>query len=74
MLNQTFTKLQNMSMKGKVSLLVLTFVVGFLTFGLVTFTTLKEIRVGGPRYANIVQDKDLLADALPPCCMSSKRT
>ncbi len=33
MLNQTFTKLQNMSMKGKVSLLVLTFVVGFLTFG-----------------------------------------
>lgn len=60
------SKLMNLSMKAKVLCLVCTFVVGFLAFSAMTYTTLKEIRVGGPQYNKIVLDKDLLADALPP--------
>ncbi len=53
-------------MKSKVACLVITFAIGFLTFAGITYTTIQTIRVGGPQYLNIVEDKDLLADTLPP--------
>lgn len=39
---------------------------GLGLYGLVSFEALEQIRVGGPVYRTIVQDKDLLADVLPP--------
>lgn len=59
-------KIKNLSMKGKVLCLMLTFVAGFAIFGTFSFSTLSSMRVGGPQYRTIVMDKDLLADALPP--------
>jgi len=58
--------LKTMSLKSKTLWLAGTFVAGFILLGAITYSTLKEIRIGGPQYANIVLDKDLLADALPP--------
>lgn len=60
------SKLMKLSMKTKVLCLVLTFVVGFLTFAGITYTSICEIRVGGPHYKAIVCNKDLLADTVPP--------
>ena len=60
------SKFNNLSMKSKTLLLAATFLAGFLTFGVITYTTIQQVRVGGPHYTTIVQEKDLLADALPP--------
>lgn len=60
------SKFKNLSMKSKTLWLAGTFLVGFLLFGAITYTTIQEIRVGGPQYSTIVLEKDLLADALPP--------
>lgn len=56
----------NLSMKAKVLCLVFTFVVGFLAFAGITYTSIREIRVGGSHYNEIILNKDLLADAMPP--------
>ena len=37
-----------------------------LVVGLVTFQTLFKLKVNGPIYAGIVEQKDLVADILPP--------
>ncbi len=66
MLTQFSNAFKNMNMKGKVACLALTFLGGFLTFGTLTYTTIQNIRVGGPKYTAIVADKDILADCLPP--------
>jgi methyl-accepting chemotaxis protein len=58
--------LANLKFKFKLALLVSVFVVGFLAFGAFSFTTIDNIAVNGPVYTGIVQDKDLLADILPP--------
>ncbi len=65
-----FTRLsnafKNMNTKGKVACLTLTFLGSFLSFGILTYTTIQTIRVGGPKYVAVATDKDLLADAMPP--------
>jgi methyl-accepting chemotaxis protein len=43
-----------------------TFFIGFAIFGAVAFNTLRSLKVGGPVYEHIVQNKDLVADVLPP--------
>lgn len=58
--------LRNLSMKAKILCLATTFVVGFLTIGIITHQTIQQIRVGGKHYNEIVANKDLLADCLPP--------
>ncbi len=65
-MRQVIKGLKNLSIKGKVTCMTVTFILGFLTVGGMTYQTLREIRVGGPKYNDIVLDKDLLADALPP--------
>ncbi len=50
----------------KVSWLVYGGVALFIVFGLVAFTTLNTLKVNGPLYNQIVQNKDLTADILPP--------
>jgi methyl-accepting chemotaxis protein len=58
--------LRNLSMKAKILCLATTFVIGFLTIGIITQHTIQQIRVGGAHYKEIVANKDLLADTLPP--------
>jgi methyl-accepting chemotaxis protein WspA len=41
-------------------------VVGLLVFAAVAYATLDTVKVSGPVYDQIVADKDLLADMLPP--------
>ncbi len=60
------SKLFSLSMKAKVVCLAAVFLVGFLTFGASTYTTIQEVRIGGEKYNAVVTDKDLLADILPP--------
>lgn len=58
--------IRNLSMKSKLLLLTGVFTVGFVTFGIMCFCTLNAVKVNGPQYREIVQNKDLLADVLPP--------
>lgn len=41
-------------------------IVAFIALFAITVATLSRLQVGGPLYAAIVSDKDLIADALPP--------
>jgi len=58
--------LKDLNVSGKLALLVSMFLVGFLTFGLITAYGLGRVEVSGPIYTEIVQGKDLIADILPP--------
>jgi methyl-accepting chemotaxis protein len=41
-------------------------VAGLFIFGAVAYTTVNIVKVNGPHYQRVVQNKDLLADVLPP--------
>ncbi len=58
--------IRNLTVGQRITLLIATFVAGFLLFGATARSTLKELEVNGPLYNRIVQGKDLLADVLPP--------
>ena len=47
-------------------LLIGVFVAGFALYGAVSLQTLSQLKVTGPVYQGIVQNKDLVADVLPP--------
>ncbi|MEF8753253.1 MAG: methyl-accepting chemotaxis protein [Accumulibacter sp.] len=55
-----------MSFRSKLWLLVAVFSAGFVASGLFWLVTLNHVKVNGPVYRHIVQQKDLLADILPP--------
>lgn len=55
-----------MTFKGRLMLLSGVFATGFLVSGLFFFATLGQVKVNGPIYGAIIQQKDLLADILPP--------
>lgn len=57
---------QHMKLSRKLYLLVACFISGFLIFSIVFKSTLDKLKVQGPIYSQIIQDKDLLADILPP--------
>lgn len=57
---------QKMTMKSKLLLLTGVFALGFVLFGALSFYTLNTVKVNGKHYQAIVQNKDLLADVLPP--------
>ncbi|MEJ2344021.1 MAG: methyl-accepting chemotaxis protein [Gammaproteobacteria bacterium] len=42
------------------------FALGFVIFGVLSFRTVNTVKVNGELYNNIVRDKDLVADILPP--------
>ena len=56
----------NLSIRSKLLLLAGVFALGFLIFGAFSYSTLKLAKVHGPYYRQIVMNKDLLADVLPP--------
>jgi len=58
--------IRNLKMKGKLALLTAVFAIGFTIFGVVANNTLNTVKVNGEHYQRIIQNKDLLADVLPP--------
>jgi uncharacterized protein YoxC len=58
--------LHRLSLKAKLYSLAATFVVAFVAFGAMTESTLDAVSVNSSNYDRIIQDKDLLADVLPP--------
>jgi methyl-accepting chemotaxis protein len=56
----------NLRMSRKLLLLSGVFVVGFLAFGGFAYYTISTIKVNGPIYREIILQKDLVADILPP--------
>lgn len=58
--------LRSWSFSRKLMVLVAVPVLGLGAFALASFDTVSRVKVTGPLYANIVQNKDLIADILPP--------
>jgi methyl-accepting chemotaxis protein len=54
------------TLSHRFALLLGIFVFGFAAYGYWSFHTLSKLKVNGPLYQNIVQNKDLVADVLPP--------
>ena len=54
------------SISKKLMMLLAIFIVGYTIFGLISFSTLNELRIHGNLYSQIVMSKDLIADVLPP--------
>jgi len=50
----------------RLTILAAGFALGLAAFGVCALATLSKVRVNGPIYQNIVQNKDLIADILPP--------
>jgi methyl-accepting chemotaxis protein len=48
----------------KLYLLLICFTAGFAVFGVYARNTLDTLRIQGPIYEKIVQDKDLIADIM----------
>lgn len=53
-------------MMYKLYLLTGVSIAGLLIFGLAAFYALNTVKVNGPYYSRIIENKDLLADVLPP--------
>ena len=60
------TLLRRLKLSKRLAVLITLFSAGFLIYGVWSFKTLNELKVGGPVYQQIVQGKDLVADVLPP--------
>ena len=60
------TLLRRLKLSKRLAVLIALFSAGFLIYGVWSFKTLNELKVGGPVYQKIVQGKDLVADVLPP--------
>lgn len=58
--------LRNLKVSQRLTLMSVTFAIGFLIYSAWSFRTLSEFKVNGPVFKNIVQSKDLIADILPP--------
>ncbi len=58
--------MKNLSFKAKLFLLAGSAVLGLLVFGVVAFTTLGQVEVGGPVYERIAMTKDIYADYVQP--------
>jgi methyl-accepting chemotaxis protein len=58
--------LERLSVRKRMISLLLVFSVAFLVLGTLSVVTFNKFKVNGPTYKAIVQDKDLIADILPP--------
>ncbi len=56
----------NVKLQTKQYILLGICLVGFVIFGAFAYQTLNTVKVNGPLYKEIAQDKDLIADVLPP--------
>ena len=58
--------LRALNLPRRMAALIAIFSLGFIGFGLFALQTLTELEVSGPIYRQLVQEKDLIADVLPP--------
>jgi methyl-accepting chemotaxis protein len=58
--------IKHLSLKASVSALALLAVGGVLVVFLLTWLPMRELQVNGPLYRAVLDDKDLVADILPP--------
>lgn len=58
--------LNSLKLSYRLTLLIVTFTIGFAIYGVWSFFTLTELKVNGPLYQQIIQGKNLIADVLPP--------
>lgn len=58
--------IENLKLSGKLTVIITVFIIGFLIFGGYSLYNLSIIKVNGPVYNQIIMQKDLLADVLPP--------
>lgn len=58
--------IRQLKLSHRFVILIGIFAIGFTVYGVSSFRTLSELKVNGPLYQNIVQNKDLVADVLPP--------
>ncbi len=58
--------MNQLSLRQKLFLLVSVFTAGFIGSAIYSLMTIDQVKVNGPIYQKIVQQKDLLADILPP--------
>ena len=56
----------DMNIGKKLILLVSIFILGYIGFALFSFSTLQTLRVEGDLYNQIIMNKNLIADVLPP--------
>ena len=59
-------RLRALKLSFRLAVLIAIFSAGFVIYGVWSFKTLNELKVNGPVYQKIVQNKDLIADVLPP--------
>jgi len=59
-------RVNRLTVAGRLSLLVLVFLVGFAAIGTLSLATLRRIEVNGPIYREIIRNKDVVADVLAP--------
>jgi methyl-accepting chemotaxis protein WspA len=59
-------RFQNLSIAQKLASLALVFLVGFAAFAGLAYDTLVDVEITGPLYVEIIRNKDLIADVLPP--------
>jgi methyl-accepting chemotaxis protein len=57
---------KSMNLSKKMYLLIGTFAMGLILFGVISYSTTSKVKIHGPYYTDIVLHKDLLADVLPP--------
>jgi len=54
------------SIEAKVAALMAVFLIGFAVFGFIAMNAMNEVKINGKAYTAIVDDKDVVADILPP--------
>ena len=59
-------RFQNLSITQKLSVLALVFLLGFGAFAGLAYRTLMQVEVTGPLYRDVIRNRDLVADVLPP--------
>ena len=62
----TKARLEDISVRVKLSVLIGVFTVGFLASGMIAWGTIQRVKVKGPIYNELVQSFDVIADVLPP--------
>ncbi len=58
--------LSRMSIRWQLMMLTIMFLLGFAVFAVMAHNAIRLSKVDGPRYKQVIQMKDLVADVLPP--------
>lgn len=61
-----YQKFKTLTVRSKLILLMACFMITFAGYGAFSYNTLQKVKVQGGFYKDIVQQKDLIADVLPP--------